>query len=551
MEPSRDQIEIFVEGLFRHASPQGYVSLRAFYEDGSNKTFRITPTGLAGGLKFLMDAAEDDAARAANHPKPIVFCPPIAVFTNREHARENDLAEGLALSIECDQQPQQAKQRLEQILGPATFVVASGGKWTDPATGETQDKLHLHWRLRVPARGENLARLKQARNLATGLVGGDPSNNPVCHPIRWPGSWHRKATPVLCQIREQNPDQEIDLANSLAALTAVAPPSPPKGNGKGDTSASSASGWGEQVQHIISGEGYHAALASLAMKLLLSGMDDCAANNMLRALMEAAAVPRDDRWRARYNDIPRAVSTARAKIVEQSDQSSEPVDLWAKFDPPELPHDILPTIIEEFARERADIMGADPSGLALAALAVCAAAIPDRIMLQVKKRDPAWKESARLWVALIAPPSGKKSPIMREAARPLNRLDAEMFQNYLEQKAKYDELSKEEKKTATAPKQVRLRIEDTTIEAVQEVLKDSPEGVLCLQDELSGWFGAMDKYSSGRGAAKDRAFWLQAYNGGSYALNRIGRGAALIRNNGISVLGGIQPRCCARSSRHP
>jgi hypothetical protein len=226
-----------------------------------------------------------------------------------------------------------------------------------------------------------------------------------------------------------------------------------------------------------------------------------------------------------------------------TDQSTlpEPVDLWAQFDPPELPRDILPKIIEDFARERSDIMGADPAGLALAALAVCAAAIPDRITLQVKKRDPAWKESARLWVALIAPPSGKKSPIMSEAARPLKRLDAEMFAVYLSEKAKYDELSKEEKKTATAPRQVRLRIEDTTIEAVQEVFKDSHDGVLCLQDELSGWFGAMDKYTSGRGAAKDRAFWLQAYNGGSYAVNRIGRGAALIHNNGISVLGGIQP----------
>ena len=84
MEPSRDQIEIFVEGLFRHASPQGYVSLRAFHEDGSNKTFRITPTGLEGGLKFLMDAVEDDARRAANHPKPIVFCPPLATFTSKD-----------------------------------------------------------------------------------------------------------------------------------------------------------------------------------------------------------------------------------------------------------------------------------------------------------------------------------------------------------------------------------------------------------------------------------------------------------------------------------
>jgi hypothetical protein len=541
MEPSRDQIEIFVEGLFRHASPHGFVSLRAFHEDGSSKPFRITPTGLAGGLKFLMDAAEDDAYRAANDPKPIVFCPPLASFSDGKRAREQDIVEGFALSVECDRHPQQAKAKLEQILGPATFVVASGGKWTDTATGGIQDKLHLHWRLRTPARGADLAKLKQARNLAAELVGGDPSNKPVCHPIRWPGSWHRKAAPVLCQIKEQNPDREIDLTDALTALATATPTAQPKGNGKDDTAA--ASSWGEQIKHIISdGEGWHAAIASLAMKLLLGGMDDRAAGNMLRGLMENAPGPRDNRWLDRYNDIPRAVSTARAKVTTTTDQPlPEPIDLWAQFDPPDLPRDLLPAIIEDFARERADIMGADPSGLALAALAVCAAAIPDRITLQVKKRDAAWKESARLWVALIAPPSGKKSPIMSEAARPLKRLDASMFAIYLDQKAKYDELSKEEKKTATAPRQVRLRIEDTTIEAVQEVFKDSPDGVLCLQDELSGWFGAMDKYTSGRGAAKDRAFWLQAYNGGSYAVNRIGRGAALIHNNGISVLGGIQP----------
>ena len=189
----------------------------------------------------------------------------------------------------------------------------SAGKWTDAATGEIQDKLHLHWRLCVPARGADLAKLKQARNLATGLVGGDPSNKPVCHPIRWPGSWHRKAAPVLCQIKEQNPDQEIDLANALAALTTAAPP---KGNSGKSNASSSASppDWSEQMQRVISGEGYHAALASLAMKLLLSGMDGSAANNPLRALMEATTGPRDNRWLARYNDIPRAISTARAKI---------------------------------------------------------------------------------------------------------------------------------------------------------------------------------------------------------------------------------------------
>jgi len=42
-------------------------------------------------------------------------------------------------------------------------------------------------------------------------------------------------------------------------------------------------------------------------------------------------------------------------------------------------------------------------------------------------------------------------------------------------------------------------LQDTTVEAAQEVIKDSPNGVLIFQDELSGWFGAMDKYSNGKG----------------------------------------------------
>jgi hypothetical protein len=181
----------------------------------------------------------------------------------------------------------------------------------------------------------------------------------------------------------------------------------------------------------------------------------------------------------------------------------------------------------------------------MAALAVCAAAIPDRIRIKVKRHGN-WYENARLWVALIGSPSTKKSPIIREAVRPIARLDARLMRKYLADKARYDEMSKEERKESSRPRQRRLRIEDTTIEAAQEVLKDSPDGVLLIQDELSGWFGAMDKYNSGgRGAAKDRAFWLQAFNGGQYSVHRIGRESALIDNLSVSMLGGIQPEAIA------
>src|SRR6516165_4479746 len=102
LEVDRDQIKIFVDALFRHAGKDGFVSLRAFHDNSSNKVFRINPTGLSGGLKFLVDVAEDDAYRAANWPQPVVFCPPIAVFVSKDDAKDANVAEGLALSVECD-----------------------------------------------------------------------------------------------------------------------------------------------------------------------------------------------------------------------------------------------------------------------------------------------------------------------------------------------------------------------------------------------------------------------------------------------------------------
>jgi hypothetical protein len=225
----------------------------------------------------------------------------------------------------------------------------------------------------------------------------------------------------------------------------------------------------------------------------------------------------------------------------QGQSLTEPINLWGHFDPPTLPIGLLPRAIEQFAFEEGELMGADCSGLALGALAVCAAVLPDHTQVQVKKHDPHWLEAARLWIGLIGNPSTKKTPIILRAAKPLKRIDAEMWREYLAAKEVFESLSNEERRNAERPKQRRLRIEDTTIEAAQEVLKHSPDGVLCLQDELSGWFGAMDKYAGHRGAAKDRGFWLQAFHGGPYAYNRITRGAGLIENLSISLLGGIQP----------
>jgi hypothetical protein len=335
LEPDRDQIELFVDSIFRHAAPQGFVAVRSFFEGDDSKPARLSNAGLVGGLRFLIDVAEDDARRAAQHPRPIVFCPPLAVFAGKDRARESDIAEGLALSVECDVQPLRARTALETVLGLATVVVKSGGRWANGGD-EAQDKLHLHWRLTKPARGDELKKLKQARDLAARIVGGDPSNKPICHPIRWPGSWHRKAEPRLCQIAALDPDREIELDAALSALTAAAPDAA-KASPDDFGDHAKQDDWPQLVDDIVSGRSFHAPLVSLAARLVGSNTHDGTAVKLLRALMTASADERDGpRWQSGYDSIPRIVATAREKFAEPQPGAQASL-IWYGDAPPAPP----------------------------------------------------------------------------------------------------------------------------------------------------------------------------------------------------------------------
>ena len=51
--------------------------------------------------------------------------------------------------------------------------------------------------------------------------------------------------------------------------------------------------------------------------------------------------------------------------------SPTPLDLWGHYEPPAFPLGLLPDVIERYAVTMGDLMGADPAGLAMAAIAVC------------------------------------------------------------------------------------------------------------------------------------------------------------------------------------
>src|SRR5262245_45521292 len=142
LEPDSNQLEIFVEALFRHCSKDGVVSLRSFHQEDSDKSAGIKPISLKDGLKALIKAAMKEARRAANAAAAVAFTPPVATFKVEAgwQAREEDLFEGPVLSVELDENPRAALAKREGLLGVATLVVRCGGEWTNPKTGEVEPK---------------------------------------------------------------------------------------------------------------------------------------------------------------------------------------------------------------------------------------------------------------------------------------------------------------------------------------------------------------------------------------------------------------------------
>ena len=72
------------------------------------------------------------------------------------------------------------------------------------------------------------------------------------------------------------------------------------------------------------------------------------------------------------------------------------------------------------------------------------------------------------------------------------------------------------------PKLVRYLIEGATVEAISEILREGDEGrqiapaqkFYCRQDEMSEFFGNLDRYKQGGSGGGDRGAYLRLYNGG-------------------------------------
>ncbi len=168
-----------------------------------------------------------------------------------------------------------------------------------------------------------------------------------------------------------------------------------------------------------------------------------------------------------------------------------------------------------------------------------------------------WVEPACVWAVTVADSGGHKSPAYAAATSPLLELQMDLFDAHREAVQEYNTRLSEWK---DAPKGERgerpeppddcpvFVTGDTTIEALGEVLRDNPRGVLVSRDELDGWFCSFTRYK-GKAGGSDRAAWLELHRAGTLLVERLTRerGRLAVRRALVSVAGTIQPGTLARA----
>lgn len=230
---------------------------------------------------------------------------------------------------------------------------------------------------------------------------------------------------------------------------------------------------------------------------------------------------------------------------------------------PELPLEkVFGSVWARWIAEAADAKGAPPDYIAAAVLAVAGSLIGNARWVSPWN---GWAEPPILWVVLIGAPSAGKSPALDAALAPLRALERR-----LQRDAERDLAAWRERKEAAdlalvawkaetrdalkgerepprkpdaadpgpEPQVPRLAVNDATVERLAVILAMQPRGTLAVRDELAGWLANMSRYANG---GSDKPFWLEAYGGRAFTVERMSRDPVRVERLTVAVLGGIQP----------
>jgi len=222
----------------------------------------------------------------------------------------------------------------------------------------------------------------------------------------------------------------------------------------------------------------------------------------------------------------------------------------------------LPASLRDWANDISDRLQCPLDFVGVSMFVAMGSLIGRKVAVRPQRNTP-WAEVPNIWGCIVGDPGVFKSPAMKEALAPINKLEAEAIEKNneaLEQFKREEHLYALKVKAADrtaaklkpdeitsdllpgdppAPPQLQRYVYgDTTYEALALGLLHNPNGVLAFRDELISLLKRLedDRY------ANERGFYLSAWNGdGTYALDRKISGHSAIKGACLSILGSTQP----------
>jgi hypothetical protein len=234
---------------------------------------------------------------------------------------------------------------------------------------------------------------------------------------------------------------------------------------------------------------------------------------------------------------------------------------------PEFPIEILSAKWRELVQLAARGAGVTPAHVAVPLIAIASSLIGTVRRVQASR---SWSQPMSIWAALVGASGTGKTPGIDATKRALTFIDrtrkAEIAKLALEHQTRAEAASAERKlwkklveeaaadgkpappmpASAADPGEFvppKLYVSDATIERMAILLQANQRGMLRLSDELSSLFLNMSRYSGGQ----DNEFWLEAWNGNSYLVERMGRPPIAVEHLLVGVVGGLQPDKLSRS----
>jgi hypothetical protein len=238
---------------------------------------------------------------------------------------------------------------------------------------------------------------------------------------------------------------------------------------------------------------------------------------------------------------------------------------------------LLPDTLRPWVEDVSERTQTPPDFAAVTLMVEAGALIGRQVVIRPKRADD-WAVVPNLWGMIVGRPSMLKTPLMREATRPVRGLEAEARREFEAAMKEYEvamEVFKLERKGASKeaaaalkgagkgttkvkgtreqaaqkltegeaeperPVWERFMTNDSTVEKMGELLRDIARGCILLwRDELMGFLRGLER----DGREQDRSFYLEAWDGcGRFIFDRIGRGTIVIESCAVSILGACCP----------